>query len=62
MLGFIVYATDTNYLPTKHDNWGNNIKELLNINEHNLSIIGEILSVIGKSLIGTWFLSIIFET
>ena len=47
MLGFIhpvVYASDSYYLPTKHENRGINIRELLNINEHNLSIIGEVLS------------------
>jgi len=42
MLGFIVDALDTYYLPTKHGNRGINIRELLNINEHNLSIIGKV--------------------
>ena len=38
MLGFIVYAPDTYYLPTNMVN----IRELLNIDEHNLSIIGKV--------------------
>jgi len=63
MLGFIVYASDTYCLPTKHGNWGINIRELLKINEHNRwsfwavqhSIMGKILSIIGISLSATTY-------
>jgi len=48
--GFIVYASDTYHLPTyksanlqaMRENCGINIMELLNLSEHNLSIIGEV--------------------
>jgi len=43
--GFIVCASDTYHLPIKkqvmHENCGINIRKLLNLSEHNLSIIGE---------------------